>query len=567
MDQQRFTAWNPGIESETPREYRPLETIYRPENTVSTMADIDELSSLTGLPPEELVAFRPERLALHEVIVRVTADIVVVEGEREEDLGHEFRRIVRCIMEEYVQPNMAQLQQAYTDLASTTHERITQLLATTLFRPTAPAAPTKSSLLGRLFSKPQPVTAAPESPQERLHQAIAKFRACGQTSNEPLEKAICKSLFQLLGAMAGKSNHLPLGQVALAQLASQYVCNHYGSRVIGERIAPWIETAIAERGYIRFRNTEKPILVSLKGASAAGKSHMRPQLREAMRKLGMAPDAYITISPDIWRRQLLDYESLGDAYKYAGRLTSREVIIIDGKLDRYIRNRANRDRAIPHMLVDRFRFDSFASEKVGRILHNTYVKYVHTLYMYFIVTPPEATVERGWERGLSRGRYKSVDDFLDHAVEAYTGMPKILFKWLAYKRPLYHYEFLDNSVPKESYPKTIAVGDQQHMDVINPLGLVDIERYQKIDIRARSPEAVYPPAEELAVERNLGFLRQCLTRIPCVNFIDEDSGVYYARVCDGRFEVICNNTFARILENSELARVFAGIDPDLSPRT
>jgi hypothetical protein len=49
-------------------------------------------------------------------------------------------------------------------------------------------------------------------------------------------------------------------------------------------------------------------------------------------------------------------------------------------------------------------------------------------------------------RPTDPGRYKAIEDYLDHSVEAYVGMPKILFKWLAYDSPLFKYEFLDNSV-------------------------------------------------------------------------------------------------------------------------
>ncbi len=36
-----------------------------------------------------------------------------------------------------------------------------------------------------------------------------------------------------------------------------------------------------------------------------------------IQELGIETDGYGTISPDIWRRILLDYDSLGAAYKYA----------------------------------------------------------------------------------------------------------------------------------------------------------------------------------------------------------------------------------------------------------
>ena len=147
-------------------------------------------------------------------------------------------------------------------------------------------------------------------------------------------------------------------------------------------------------------------------------------LREMMTELGFEEHGYGTISPDIWRRMLLDYDALGESYKYAGRFTSHEINIIDTKLDHYIRAKADHRHSIPHLMVDRFRFDSFASEKITRVLHKTYVRYIDTMYMYFVVTPPEATVERGWERGLLRGRYKGVEECLGHFIEAYAGMPK-----------------------------------------------------------------------------------------------------------------------------------------------
>ncbi|MDV7399474.1 hypothetical protein RZS08_49130, partial [Arthrospira platensis SPKY1] len=118
--------------------------------------------------------------------------------------------------------------------------------------------------------------------------------------------------------------------------------------------------AIEREGYPRVPIRAAPVLISLKGPSAAGKSSIRPMVKRLMHDNGIEPDGYATISPDVWRRLLLDYASLGEAYKYAGHLTSRELMVIDAKLDRYIRDKANRLNAIPHLLVDRFRFDSFS---------------------------------------------------------------------------------------------------------------------------------------------------------------------------------------------------------------
>jgi thymidylate kinase len=322
-----------------------------------------------------------------------------------------------------------------------------------------------------------------------------------------------------------------------------------------------VDAAIEGEGYTRVARREKPVLISLKGASAAGKSSLRPMLKRLMREQGIEPDGYATISPDVWRRLLLDYESLGPARKYAGHLTSRELMVIDGKLDRHIRDQANRSGSIPHLLVDRFRFDSFTAEKVGRVLHDTYARYVDTMYMYFIVTPPEETVERGWRRALERGRYKAVEDFLGHGVEAYRGMPKILFKWLASPRPDYRYVFLDNRVPKGNFPTTIARGDREGMVIYDPVALVDIERYQKVDIHARSPQEVYPPAAEMAVAANCGFLRECVRRIPRIELVEPDSGTAYLRISRDRVEILDAAVLAGASKDPERAVALAAMAP------
>ena len=103
---------------------------------------------------------------------------------------------------------------------------------------------------------------------------------------------------------------------------------------------------------------EEAVVMNVKGAPASGKSTMRPLQKVLAGKLNWPWDEFALISPDIWRKFLLDYGALGAAYKYAGTLTGHEVEIIDKKLDRRMANRAAKGE-IPHLLIDRFRFDSF----------------------------------------------------------------------------------------------------------------------------------------------------------------------------------------------------------------
>jgi hypothetical protein len=51
--------------------------------------------------------------------------------------------------------------------------------------------------------------------------------------------------------------------------------------------------------------------MNVKGASASGKSMMRPLQRILAGKLNFPWEELALISPDIWRKFLLDYGSLG----------------------------------------------------------------------------------------------------------------------------------------------------------------------------------------------------------------------------------------------------------------
>jgi thymidylate kinase len=553
------SAWNPGLQADLPRRYQALETIHRTANVYSCLSDIPELRALTGLEEEELVAFRAERLMLHELIVQVTADIMVLEGEEEEAFGRHFRRITLKILTDYLTPQLPAFQQEYDQLYDMIHSKVSEILAAAFAPEPVAIDPEPVSFLARWFGKrpTPPQQTDHRSIQERHHDVIRGIKQQGLAAQAEREQAIYKSTYRVLNSIAGTQGYIGVDREVLARLITRHVCNDFGSRLIGRLVAPHVERAMQGEGYGRVPCARDPVLISLKGASAAGKSSLRHLLRNTLQDLGIQPEQYGTITPDIWRRLLLDYEALGEAYKYAGRLASKEVKLIDAKLDRYIRDKAQRDRTIPNLLIDRFRFDSFSSETVSRILDDTYAKYVATMYTYFIITPPEATVERGWQRGLERGRYKAVSDFLGHCVEAYDGMPKLFFKWLDSPRPRFKYVFLDNSVPKHLPPTTIAYGTREVLHILAPLGLVNIDRYKKINTAATCPAEVYPGDDTLAIGRNCTFLKQCIAKVPEVRFVDDATGKVYLRAAAGRFSVEDATILRARREDPELAALFA----------
>ena len=111
-----FDAWRPGLDSEIPRALARLATVFRPENALTGYDEVHELAHLTGLAVDELAIFRPERLAVHELLVRVTAELSVPDGPRQEDLGIEFRRMVQTILPRHIAPHMADIVAAYETL-------------------------------------------------------------------------------------------------------------------------------------------------------------------------------------------------------------------------------------------------------------------------------------------------------------------------------------------------------------------------------------------------------------------------------------------------------------------
>jgi hypothetical protein len=563
MSEAEFSAWNPGIESEIPKACRELETIYNPANVFTRLDETNQLSIETGLSPEELIAFRPHRLVLHELIVRITADIVVREGENEEDLGINFRNIANLIFSQYIIPALMQIEHGF-DTMRTRIEDMTRIELEKALLPPVPASKPKSSLLASLFrTAPKPSTAPLQTRQEREFELINNFKTLGLAADDELSAAVYRSLYRVLGSIATTRGFLGNDPSYLCDICVRHACNYLGSREIGAKVGVLVNKAIDTEGYDRIADAEIPILLSLKGASAAGKSSLRPMLSEMMAQLGIEEHGFGTISPDIWRRMLIDYDALGSVHKYAGRFSSHEVNIIDNKLDHYIRAKADSRQSIPHLMVDRFRFDSFASEKVTRVLHRTYVRYIDTMYMYFVVTPPEATVERGWERGQVRGRYKAVEDFLGHCIEAYAGMPKLLFKWTSHKTPTYFFEFLDNSVPKGTYPELIARGTQGKMQIYQLRSLIDIERYQRINVLATRPEEVAAPADQQQVVKNLGFFKQCIKRFALIEFIDRQSETCFLAIRSGSFEVCDAALLQPNLADDSLREMLAQLAPDL----
>jgi hypothetical protein len=500
LPDKEFGPWNPGIESQVPRELRHLATIFRAENVFTSIAAAGELHGLTGFDLSELVVFRPQRLALHELLVRITADFAVPDGTRIADLGLNFREIARLLLSRYLEPAMDAITAAYRCASQEANEVIEPAL----------------SRLKRNWG-----------PQE-----IADFEQLSVVADNGAAVAGYKSLARVLSALFTTQGAAWGTKDLIASMAAGFAGNDFGSDCIGQAIAPLLQAAAREQGYKLLPRQEHPVVINTKGASASGKSTLRPLQKKLAGEIGVQWSDFALISPDIWRKQLLDYASLGAAYKYAGAFTSDELQIVDQKLDRYMASK-NRRGDMSHLLIDRFRFDSFApdSDEAGS---NLLTRFGQTVYLFFVITPPEMLVERAWKRGLEFGRYKAVDDTLAHSVEAYSGIPDVFFTWVRRSDKRIQFEFLDNTVPLGERPRTVAFGDNATLNVLDVKTTLDIDRYARIDVDAAAAEHLYPDPALLAAERNLDFLRRCVKNFHSVNFAEQASGQVYLRIERGQ---------------------------------
>jgi hypothetical protein len=553
-----YSAWNPGLQSQLPREYLPLSTIFCAENVETSVAKAYELSDFCGLPADELVAFRVERLIVHELLIHVTTGIAVPDGRDYEDLGINFREIAATILNRFIAPHREDLARIFEQLKQKASDIIERELINS-------ARPKKSVLVNQpahsrlpfIFKKPSSEQSqALETVAQRDQRIVSEWRQKLHQTDDRLQAACFAALHKVATAVINRRGRLLGDNKLLKELALTFLRNDFGSEIIGEAIFSSIQEAVACEDYRFLPRQEKPVVMNVKGAPASGKSTLRPLQKILAGKLNLPWDEFALISPDIWRKFLLDYAALGPAYKYAGTLTGHEVEIIDKKLDRRMVNRAAKGE-MPHLLIDRFRFDSFVpnlEEGSGRLL----TRFGDLVYMFFMITPPAMTVERAWARGLKVGRYKAVDDILAQNAEAYSGMPELFFIWALISSKRVHYEFLDNSVAEGRPPRTAAFGWNGEMTILDIKSMIDIARFRKINVGAQTAADVYEHVD-LSTQSNLDFLKRCVRWIPTINFADYETGQVYARLQRGKWVWRDQAGFERALKDPEANTALAAI--------
>ncbi len=511
----------------------PRVTLFDPRHSFVPWEEAKELSDATGMKPEHLAVFRAERLALHSVLIRVTSQLFVPDGPNYADLGINLRTMAGRIYEAYVLPEIDAVEAAFEHVRKEARTEISKLLEEKIYGHREKSSDDNRGMFARVFGRvldEKPLS----DPSER---ALAMSTRWKEAHNEDIPSASRRALGRTIGAVLNKRGALHVDRDIIARVAEGVVLNRLGSAAVGRCVEEIFNRAVLAEGYHRLPPQKDPVVLNAKGASAAGKSSIRGDQHLIAERLGLDWKDFAIISPDDGRKSVRDYDGLGEDYKYAAMLTGQELEIIDRKLDILMAMKGQKG-TVPHMLIDRFRFDSFQADRTRGTTSTLLTRFGAKVYLFFVITPPEATVERAWKRGLATGRYKAVDDLLYHNVEAYSGIPNLFFGWAQGRGKWVHYEFLDNSVAAGNKPRTIAFGKNGDLVITDLDRLCDITRFRFVNVDAKGPDEVLQ--KELSQSESMEFVKDAMKHLSKVEVTLLGSNQVFARSIAGKIEVDVN---------------------------
>ena len=214
----------------------PLSTVFRSENAERGFPEARELSAATGLSPFDLVAFRPERLVAHEVLIRCTADLRIPDGPRYAELGVNLREMVATILDRHVAPRDGRPRgpvRRVRGRRDATAARGDRVLAEAPRSPPSEPAPRALDVFappGSRGAAPEPPAPPPEDDMERALSALADWSRRAEAAADPVEAACLSALAWAAGAVARTRGRLPADPDLLVGLARARVRNETRQR-------------------------------------------------------------------------------------------------------------------------------------------------------------------------------------------------------------------------------------------------------------------------------------------------------------------------------------------------
>lgn len=241
-------------------------TLFRESNAYVSYPVARELADLTGLNVLELMALRPERLVVHALLVRVTADLSVPDGPNYEDLGINLRGMVERIHIDYMLAELPSIVEAFEAERIRAKDFVTEQLSVRLFeRPViTDAPPEKRSLLSRWFRKSPPADSQSSFDEPLEITAIKEWKAMAIDCGDGLQLACLKSLVKTIDAIVAHRGRVIPDASLIRNIVVNQVANTYGAEALERFIEPIWQRAVASEGYRWLPVQDKPVIMNVK---------------------------------------------------------------------------------------------------------------------------------------------------------------------------------------------------------------------------------------------------------------------------------------------------------------
>ena len=208
-------------------------------------------------------------------------------------------------------PEIADLQDLYDSQLAESQAYIKQQLEEQIFPDllTAPEAKSVSWLSNLFGSKRKPAKSAAWSDPKEL-SALAYWQSELEKTDQPENKHCLFALIKVVNALFANRGRAGNDLDMIMLLTVNYVSNPIGAEVVSQWITPRFDVAAEQEGFRKLPLQKKPVVMNVKGASASGKSTIRPQQQQLADKLGIAWQDFALISPDYWRKYPVSYTHL-----------------------------------------------------------------------------------------------------------------------------------------------------------------------------------------------------------------------------------------------------------------
>ena len=113
-----YNAWNPGITTDIPTHLRHQITLFNHANSTVSFSQAKEAAVFCGLNTQDMCELTVERLVIHELLIRVTADLSVPDGPNYEDLGISLRDMVSKIFPPILGTEVSIIDKCFIDYMS-----------------------------------------------------------------------------------------------------------------------------------------------------------------------------------------------------------------------------------------------------------------------------------------------------------------------------------------------------------------------------------------------------------------------------------------------------------------